>query len=296
MRFDVRRNFSIRKPLSASGFAGSSTTFAVMPKVKSTYKSRTELKQLSGEERALRSDLLDFFYTNPLWPGDGESDGEVFIKSTQFEATSAQRALIQTAGELYGCHTCLTEIVADRNQPWTGDHNPPTNLTTSVKEELFENWDGQTMLLAQCDECSSRQSGLVKKLNVQNDPTDYMDSLPEKDQDIILGGRTPKISSSGSKVTQPEGLAIQKEGIAKVCHSCGSRIPSHTYHADHLPPAEMLTSYMPEVCRKLQLKSFLSAEHGFSDQWIAILSALLTRRILFKLWQRGIHLVPRVRV
>jgi hypothetical protein len=55
------------------------------------------------------------------------------------------------------------------------------------------------MLLAQCDECSSRQSGLVKKLNVQNDPTDYMDSLPEKDQDIILGGRTPKISSSGSK-------------------------------------------------------------------------------------------------
>jgi hypothetical protein len=97
-------------------------------------------------------------------------------------------------------------------------------------------------------------------------------------------------------VTQPEGLAIQKEGIAKGCHSCGSRIPSHTYHADHLPPAEMLTSYMPEVCRKLQLKSFLSAEHGFSDQWIAILSALLTRRILFKLWQRGIHLVPRVRV
>src|SRR5450631_3437969 len=99
-----------------------------MPKIKS---AKIHLK-LSATELELRKDLLEFFYTHPEWPGAEAEDGEVFIKTTQFKALPAQRELIQVSGEAYGCHTCLTKISADRNQPWTGDHNPPTNLKLAV--------------------------------------------------------------------------------------------------------------------------------------------------------------------
>jgi hypothetical protein len=219
-----------------------------MPKIKS---ARIHLK-LSATELELRGDLLEFFYTNHLWPGAEAEEGEVFIKGNQFKALPEQRETIQSAGETYGCHTCLTKIAADRNQPWTGDHNPPTKLTLSVKKDLFEDWDGKkTSLLAQCDKCSTRQASLVKDLNVQEKPSKYLKSLSEVERKIILGGREGEIIASGASVTPPQGLAIQKEGIAVGCHSCDSRIPSHTYHADHLPPAELLTNYMPRVCKKL---------------------------------------------
>ncbi len=223
-----------------------------MPKVKKV-RIHTKLALLSGPEKQLRSDILEFFYTHPEWPGAGTDDGEVFIKSTQFVALPEHRKAIQFSGEKYGCHTCLTKISADGNQPWTGDHNPPTKLNDSKKTDLFEDWDGKTNLMAQCDECSSMQAALVKKLNVQEDPVKYLDTLSKTEQNLILGGRDATIAASGKKVTAPEGLDIQKEGIAKGCHSCGSKLPSHIYHADHLPPGEMLTFYMPQVGKALFL-------------------------------------------
>jgi hypothetical protein len=227
-----------------------------MPKVK-TKRIHTKLSRLSEGERKLRDRLLEFFDSNPEWPGADAADGEVFIKSTQYVASPEHRAAIQVAGEAYGCHTCLTKIVADRNQPWTGDHNPPTKLTLATKEDLFDDWDGETNLIAQCDECASAQASLVKKLNLQDDPSAFLTTLSKTEQKLILGGRDAKIGASGAKVTAPEGLAIQKEGLAKGCHSCGSKLANHIYHADHLPPAEMLTWYMPQVCERLMLDEVL---------------------------------------
>jgi hypothetical protein len=171
---------------------------------------------LSAVEKKLRRDLMEFFYTNPDWPGDGYKDGEVPIHSAQFKALPEHREAIQVAGKTYGCHTCLTKIAADRNQPWTGDHNPPTKLTLSTKEDLFEDWDGETNLLAQCDTCSNLQASLVNKLNVVEDPVTYLNTLSEVEQDIILGGRESKIAATRATVTPPQGLAIQKEGMGRV--------------------------------------------------------------------------------
>ena len=224
-----------------------------MPKIKKR-ATHTKLGTLSAVEKELRRDLMEFFYTHPDWPGAGHEDGEEEIKETQYRALPRHRDTIQVAGKTYGCHTCLTKIDADTNQPWTGDHNPPTKLTDSKKNKLFEDWDGKTTnLLAQCDTCSNRQASLVNKLNVVKDPVDYLDTLSEVEQRIIYGGREAEIVATGPKVTDPQGLAIQKEGIAEGCHSCGNRIPSHTYHADHLPPAELNTGYMPQVCEKLYM-------------------------------------------
>jgi hypothetical protein len=232
--------------------------------------------------RQLRADLVEFFNehckSKPEWEGVKKKDGEVHIKRGQFEVLPEHRKSIQTAGKEYGCHTCGSRLVDDNNQPWTGDHNPPTQLNSRVKEALFEGWahdrKGWRGLLAQCDKCSSLQGGLVSKLNIiesQNKKSEKKELAgkldeflkdpglkepglpPEVAKKIIKGGRGPTIGASGSTVTQPEGLAIQKEGLAEGCHSCDSRVASHTFHADHVPPAEFHTNYMEEVCNYLNM-------------------------------------------
>ena len=90
----------------------------------------------SKRDSYLRKNLLSFLYTHPDWPGSGEEDSEVFIKSTQFKAKRRERDLIQDCGGKYGCHTCCTFINVDANQPWTGDHIPSTGLKPHTIEAL----------------------------------------------------------------------------------------------------------------------------------------------------------------
>ena len=74
---------------------------------------------------------------------------------------------------------------------------------------------------------------------------------------LIFGAvkRTPGsyVISSGPKVTAAEGLGIQRLGVRIGCHSCGTKIPRFTYHADHIVQQEFCTSYMERVFDRLGL-------------------------------------------
>ena len=55
-------------------------------------------------------------------------DPPLLIKRNQFNLTPAMREGAQWIGLKSGCHTCRTHIEIDGDQPWIGDHNPPTKL------------------------------------------------------------------------------------------------------------------------------------------------------------------------
>jgi hypothetical protein len=62
------------------------------------------------------------------------------------------------------------------------------------------------------------------------------------------------IRSSGPKVSTPEGFQIQQLGMRNGCHSDPSHLyPADKYHADHIWPQELCTSYMEAVLNHLNL-------------------------------------------
>lgn len=185
--------------------------------------------------------------TDPGWKGTGIS-----ISLLQFSLTSDLREKVQEQGGLYGCHTCLTHLETDKDQPWVGDHIPPTEVSWGDKKSVMsKNWDESTYLLPQCHECSHKQSAVVRDL--KKGTKKYKD-LNASQKNLIGFGRLRKggyIDSSGPKVTATEGAQIQQLGVRNGCHSCGTNYPVLTYHADHSFPQEFCTHYMESVFKDL---------------------------------------------
>ena len=189
---------------------------------------------------------------------DWESeDPPLLIRRNQFSLTPAMREAAQWTGLKSGCHTCNSHIETDSNQPWIGDHNPPTKLSVRARV-AFQIDDRITLLFPQCDVCSGKQSALVNKLNGKS--TKQLEAYTWKSDEekaLIMGGKPRKprycISSTGDKVSAAEGLQIQRLGTQNGCHSCDSRVPRFIYHADHIVPQEFCTSYMEQIFRRLDL-------------------------------------------
>ncbi|HEX7360054.1 MAG TPA: hypothetical protein VF283_06160 [Bryobacteraceae bacterium] len=213
---------------------------------------------VSADAIALKNALQKEFRNNrsvATWTGTG-----VAIGRNQFSLTPELRFATQQIGVRHGCHTCGTILAIDRDQPWIGDHIPPTNLKASAQEHY--DTPSKTILFPQCDECALKQSALVKRLNSTRIAD--LEDLEEEEEALIRGGKTTGragrkrnkrycIDASGPTVTQSEGVAIQKLGTRDGCHSCGKRVPRGVYHADHVFPQEFCTSYMETIFKVLGL-------------------------------------------
>lgn len=188
--------------------------------------------------------------TKPGWQGKG-----IIIDLSQFSLTADLREQVQEQGKDFGCHTCITHLETDKDQPWVGDHIPPTELAWGDKKSVMgKDWDESTYLFPQCHECSHKQSAVVR--NLKNKTRKYAD-LTAGEKKLIGFGRLrlkgKYIDSSGPKVTATEGDQIQQLGVRNGCHSCGTKYPVLTYHADHSFPQEFCTHYMEEVFKDLGL-------------------------------------------
>src|SRR5450432_1138344 len=186
-----------------------------------------ELKALLVEEIKANTSRAD-------WKGHG-----VPVKFTQFSLTAKMRADVNAIGQEFGCHTCPARLEIDRDQPWVGDHFPPTELALHARKALAELLDdklflGSTQLLfPQCQECSNRQAGIVRRLNLmtyaaivewlKGDDDELIDvQMLTSGVSAVKKGRTC-ITSTGPKVTSNEGIRIQTIGSTLGCHSD----PSH---------------------------------------------------------------------
>ncbi|NMO18639.1 hypothetical protein HPC49_12445 [Pyxidicoccus fallax] len=224
--------------------------------------------------------------THHKWRGKG-----IPIRRTSWY-TNAHRSDIQEIGKKYGCHTCLSKLHKDRDQPWVGDHIPPTSLSKNLRLTLSVDLN-PTVLFPQCHDCSSRQASLIKGLNAMRagDALKFLNNNPDE-KCFILGVRDPIpgncVSSSGPKVTSNEGQEIQKIGSKQGCHTCNGKVPARTYHADHSFPKEFCTPYMESVFDKLGLLYPIdfdlkpqcprcSSNQGGSVSWVAQLAKEFAR-------------------
>lgn len=205
-------------------------------------------KKLKSKLDVLREKIeAELDQTHKQWKGVKKMHK---IARNQSKIPGAIRSSVNKTGFQFGCHTCLTNLKTDKNQPWIGDHIPPTNLKNTAK--TYFDCRETTYLFPQCDVCASEQSDLVKRLNRESP---NFGGLTEKEKKLIKGGRTTKfgVKSSGPKVSAGEGLAIQALGERYGCHSCGRKTPASVYHSDHIYPQEFMTSYMPQVFSLLKL-------------------------------------------
>lgn len=144
------------------------------------------------------------------------------IPPGEFYAVEQHREEIQILGFRNKCHTCAADILTDADQPWIGDHIPPT--------EWHAAGNGPRVLYPQCDRCANEQAVLVRALNAGQAITPN-----GHQQKLLTGGDGESIPASGPRVSAEEGRQIQALGIANGCHSCGSHVSCHTYIADHEP-------------------------------------------------------------
>jgi hypothetical protein len=186
------------------------------------------------------------------WKGEG-----VPIKRNTFSLTPLLRAKVQNVGLKHGCHTCLTVLKVDADQPWIGDHIPPTELSNPARKAFgLEKKGSFAKLYPQCDSCSSLQSAFVRKLNGMSSKA--LEKFDAGDDIFFLIGGQPEsptyyVDSTGPKVSPGQGQDIQKLGQAHGCHTCGSKYPRTIYHADHIFPQEWCTTYMKDVFEALGL-------------------------------------------
>lgn len=216
--------------------------------------------------RQLREDIQrELFDTHENWYGLDYPDEMLIIRRNHYYPSETEKFVVQQLGEAFGCHTCRTFISTDRNQPWTGDHVPPTQLRNGLRTwaegQLGFN-PGQQVLAPQCTACSSTQAALVRTLNslplVQDAITYLTNPVHDDEKKLILGGKqflvgTNCVQATGPKVTQTQGRRIQHLGERQGCHSCGTAYPASVYIADHIVPQEFCTSYMPQVFEALDL-------------------------------------------
>lgn len=207
--------------------------------------TRSELKKLIEEE-------LKRNKSAPTWQGKGYP-----IARNQWGLDASMREEVNDQGVKHGCHTCLTKLEVDSDQPWIGDHIPPTELKyLQCMSLMSKDWDGERYLFPQCHTCSGKQSALVRAL--KNGKKQLSDLTATEKKLLGKGYRfnsTKKcVESSGPKVTQTEGVLVQDIGSRSGCHSCGAKVPVTRYHADHTFPQEFCTHYMEELFAHLGLE------------------------------------------
>lgn len=201
-------------------------------------------------ERVKRLIKVELNQTHKNWKGTAVP---LIEGLSVFGTNQLLRSEVNKVGRIHGCHQCLTVLATDTDQPWIGDHIPPTELSSRVREAY--GLPDTTRLLPSCWSCSSKQAAFVKSLNAT--PTD---ELQDWDGDEVLnmhrmihGGETtrPVIPSHGPKVNATQGLQVQANGTIDGCHICEGKVPCDVYIADHCPPQEFLTSWMPQLCDAL---------------------------------------------
>jgi hypothetical protein len=209
----------------------------------------------------LCKDLSDeLSHSRDDWKGEG-------VQIRRHENPVKNKPQVQAQGLRYGCHTCLTKLSTDNDQPWIGDHIPPTNLSAAARSTLGVPTTQATVLFAQCDLCAEEQSELVRKLNrLRGDAlVQAVANLRAEQRQLLLGGATKRaagqyVPSSGPKVSPAEGEQVQDLGEKYGCHSCATRRPKAKYHADHCPPVLMHLPTVHAVMRKIGMKPPTSYE------------------------------------
>lgn len=219
-------------------------------------KRHAGFDQGSGKRRkkvdtdALKQTLLDELdQTDPAWSG-----AAVAIDRYEDPVNSSHKTSVQAQGATHGCHTCRTVVKLDHDQPWIGDHIPPTELSPAALRVLGYAHPPQPArrLYAQCDRCAEKQSILVRRLNLLKDAAlaNEIASLSVKQMAMLKGGvgknNTP---SQGPRVSAAEGDIVQNIGVNDGCHCCGKPYPKRKYHADHCPPVLL---HMPSSQRIMQ--------------------------------------------
>jgi hypothetical protein len=230
-----------------------------------------ELKRLLEDEIASNQ-------SHPAWSGSG-----VAVRFNQFSLTAKMKADVNEIGVLHGCHTCNTRLEIDRDQPWIGDHFPPTELRKHARaalqelsgDDLFTS--GRQVLFPQCHVCSSQQAALVRKLNTMTGSEIVKWLKSDEDElfevlNLTLGwmkvkkGRTC-IAATGPVVTAVEGQRIQIIGVKLGCHSNPDHeVAALVYHADHTWPQEFCTSYMEAVMKHLGLGHLIPTQQELRPQ------------------------------
>lgn len=223
-----------------------------MPKMK-TEKKPLAFDPLHWEILKFVQMVMSISPTDPDWKGKG-----VAVTLMQMVASDSQREAVNDIGKLHGCHSCLTPVATDKNQPWIGDHQPPTELSAKARKALglaeAPVYDGSVKLRPQCDVCSVSQAATVKRINaeVAGGKEPNLNALGKR----LLGVAKPKhdecINASSAKVSPAEGDSIQRLGEVHGCHSCGTYCPKDAYHADHCPPYCYTRSHVIKILKYAQ--------------------------------------------
>ena len=200
------------------------------------------------------------------WGGAADTanqpDLNLDVRSYRMPASHAAKQAVQVIGAAHGCHTCLTSLAIDRDQPWIGDHCPPTELDGQALNLLGIN-TAETYLFPQCHDCSQRQAALTSQIsrcsNLQR-KTQVINNLTPFEQSLFTGTKTPIrkgrkgwncLVATSTVVKDPEGIDIQllgrTPGPRGGCHTCGTRAPVSRYIADHWVPAAFVTTGMQQL-------------------------------------------------
>lgn len=180
----------------------------------------------------------------------------VHVGRMRMKATESQIEAVNRLGAIHGCHSCGCKVETDKNQPWIGDHQPPTELSKNARRALglpaTIDYDAEEVrLLPQCDECSRAQAVTVKRVNKEvaegEDPD--LNGYGKRLFGIGKQHHTHSIPATGSKVSPAQGYSIQNLGTLHGCHSCNSRYPKDSYHADHNPPVCYTFSHVINILR-----------------------------------------------
>ena len=170
----------------------------------------------------------------------------------RMDAATDVKERVQIVGKAHGCHSCRGHPEADRDQPWTADHCPPTELPAKARELLGTS--ATTHLFPQCKPCSDKQSGLVTFLSGVKPAqmATVLANLGAERTKLLKGTKVPDttsmhrncIAASTTGVSPSEGLAIQILGSNVAlggCHTCGKDFPCPNYIADHVVPKFLVT-------------------------------------------------------
>ncbi|WP_431282460.1 hypothetical protein ACQW02_24120 [Humitalea sp. 24SJ18S-53] len=227
---------------------------------------------ISAEGLAIK-DLIEAEFasssSDAAWTGvDDEQTYAVLTGDWQtyrFDAGFAVKTAVQVIGLAHGCHTCLTHAETDRDQPWTGDHCPPTQLP-KLARDCLETRD-KTYLFPQCKRCSDQQAPLVAQIsNMANkDIPDFIDDLTGTQKSLLTGTKSPHtigirkncVAATGPFVSPVQGLDIQTIGgnvRRGGCHTCGTEYPCPYYIADHVVPKFLVSEGFRQLFLALDIE------------------------------------------
>ena len=241
----------------SSASSSSPSPYNTRKRERSQVDDKKRDKEREQELKLLILKELEENATNQKWALARIKQGsdDIEIDRTDFSLTSKLREDVQGQGNKLGCHTCGTRLEIDDDQPWIGDHVPPTNLKDEIKWEIMgKKWDKRTHLFPQCDRCSNEQSALVSAVNGGK----QLDKLTPRELSLLgykakIQPNVTCVHTTGTKVSRVEGDQIQKMGIEHGCRTCDSVVPASVYFGDHAFPQEFCTSYMEEVFRLLEI-------------------------------------------